>query len=407
MRKEVPTQYPDIFKTLVLNDDGKWVESIRGKMFKARRYQTKPDGSTERIKRSFKSLAEAKAFRLGTPLEDPKEVPISDHPPQSSVETMTFGELLESWKKNWLPSVDIATQLRYKNYLKHFRFFLTMKVTDIQPHTIDAWIAFLKSTDYVASCHSSRCSYENEFKVFRAILSYYSSRCNRSYRLPFLRDHIKMLKVKEKGAVRKDLSVEQFHSFLSELKLVCMGNKWEAIYYVAIMQYAIYSRIQEPAALHVEDFDLINDRLEIKRKVQWLKFRGHKDQIVAGSKSNGGKIFSPIPELAKKVLKEWMLRSGVRTGLLFKIDDELISYRSIQHKYDQALRNAKLPFTATHILRHAALVEAYSTSPNILAVQKLAGHKSLKATERYAKVRDSQMTELQHGMDAKLSSILK
>ena len=79
-----------------------------------------------------------------------------------------------------------------------------------------------------------------------------------------------MLKVKEKGAVRNDLSVEPFHSFLSELKLVCMGNKWEAIYYVAIMQYAIYSRVQEPAALYVEDFDLINDQLEIKRNAQLL-----------------------------------------------------------------------------------------------------------------------------------------
>ena len=126
-----------------------------------------------------------------------------------------------------------------------------------------------------------------------------------------------------------------------------------------------------------------------------------------GAKANGGKIFSPIPELAVQVFKEWMLRSGVRTSLLFKIDGEVISYRRIQHKYNQALRNAQLPFTATHILRHASLVEAYSATKNILAVQKLAGHASLKATEKYAKARDEQMIDVQQKMDGRLSSVLK
>jgi len=43
------------------------------------------------------------------------------------------------------------------------------------------------------------------------------------------------------------------------------------------MQYAIYGRVQEAAALYVEDFDLVNNRLEIKRKVQWLRFIGYED----------------------------------------------------------------------------------------------------------------------------------
>jgi len=75
--------------------------------------------------------------------------------------------------------------------------------------------------------------------------------------------------------------------------------------------------------------------------------------------------------MALQVLQEWKLRSGVRSGLLFKIDGQIITYRQIQYKYDHALKRAKLPFRATHILRHASLAEAYSTTSNILAVQKL------------------------------------
>ncbi len=402
--KEEPTQYPGIYRVLNLNDAGKWVEPLRGKKFKARRYETLTNGKTRRAKRSFNTIAEAKVYRAGCAVEASEPSPIMVVPQSSE---MTFEELLETWVKNWLPSVDIATQLRYKKYLKHFGYFLKMKVADIQPDHIDAWIAFVKRPEYLATCHSTRCSYEHEFKVLKAIMNYYCSRRNRNYRLPFLTDHRKMLKVKEKAVVNKDLSLEQFNSFVQELKALCWGTKWEAIYYLGIMQYAIYCRIQEPAALHVEDFDLVNNRLEIKRKVQWLRAKGHKDQIVMGLKSNGGKIFSPIPELAVQVLKEWMLRSGVRTGLLFQIDGEIIAYRQIQFKYDQALRNAKLPFTATHILRHASLTEAYCSTTNILAVKKFAGHSSLKTTEKYAKVRDEQMIETQHKMDEKLKSILK
>jgi integrase len=408
MRREVPTQYPDVSKILILNADGKWIEPIRGNKFKARRYQRRSDKSLERIKRSFKTLAEAKVFRLGAPIDDRSETTqTTPSAMQASPETMIFEELLENWIGNWLPSVDLATQLRYRKYTRHFTFFAKMKVVDIEPSQIDAWIAYLKRPEYLASCHSTRCSYEHEFKVLRAILSYYSSRCNRSYRLPFLRDHRKMLKVKEGPVTKKDLTVDQFDSFLIELKVLCWDTKWESIYYLAVMQYAIYGRIQETAALHVEDFDLRNNRLEIKRKVQWMRAKGFENRVVAGSKTNGGKIFSPIPELAVQVLREWQLRSGVRSGLLFTIEGGLIEYRQIQYKYDQALRNAKLPFSATHILRHAALAEAYSTSSNILAVQRLAGHKSLKATEKYAKVRDEQVAEVQRGMDVKLSSVLR
>ena len=360
------------------------------------------------MRKNFETLAEAKAFRSGATDEPEVEsVSAATHLGGSSGDAMTFDQLVEYWKTNWLPSVDLATQLRYRKYLKHFDYFSKMKVADIEPIHIDGWISFMKRPEYLESCHSTRCSYEHEFKVLRAILNYYSSRCNRSYRLPFLKDHRKMLKVKEVLVIKKDLTVEQFKSFVEELRKSCWATKWEPIFYLALMQYAIYGRIQEAAALHVEDFDLVNNRLEIKRKVQWLRVKGYKDRIVSGAKANGGKVFAPIPELAVQVLNEWKLRSGIRSGLLFPIGGELITYRQIQHKYDLALKRASLPFRATHVLRHAALSEAYAACLNILTVQKLGGQKSLRATERYAKARDQQVADTQRQMDERLASILR
>ena len=144
----------------------------------------------------------------------------------------------------------------------------------------------------------------------------------------------------------------------------------------------------------------------MKRKVQWLRKSGYEDRVVAGSKTDGGKIFRPIPKLAVQVFQEWKLRSQrPKSGLMFQIDGQVIPYRSIQHKYNWALRAAGLPFTATHLLRHASLAEAYNVSRDILAVQNLANHKDLSATQKYAKVRDERVGETQRQMDVQTASI--
>lgn len=320
---------------------------------------------------------------------------------------MIFGTLVDYWNRDWLPNKDLSTQIRYVSYLKHFSFLWNYVVDEIEPTQIDQWIAHIKTPQYLARCHSTRCSYEHEFSVLRVILNFYSSRFNRNYRLPFISDHNAMLKVKNKPTVKKDLTVDQFKAFIKELRNRCWGTKWESIYYLALMQYGIYGRIQDAAALSYESFDFGRNAVDINQKVQWLRGRGYDDRVVPGSKANGGKVLSPIPELAAQVFKEWVMRSGIRTGLLFQVDGKLVTYRQIEDKYTQALKKAGLPFSATHILRHAALAEAYESCKDLLLVQKFAGQKDLKSTTRYAKVRDDQVAETQKKMDDKLSSILK
>lgn len=105
------------------------------------------------------------------------------------------------------------------------------------------------------------------------------------------------------------------------------------------------------------------------------------------------------------MFKEWILRSNIRSGLLFQIDGELVSYRQIEYQYTQALRKAGLAYSATHIVRHAALTEVYESCKDLLMVQKFAGQKDLSVTARYAKIRDSQAIETQLKMDEKLLSI--
>lgn len=399
-RKEIATRYPGIVKIVVFDEtSGKWIEPKFGKKFFAQRYIRAIDGGRKRVRRSFETIVEAKAFRNGTSVESELEES------RGAKDRMTFGTLVEYWNRDWLPHKDISTQIRYKSYLKHFTFLWNYTVDEIEPTHIDQWISYIKRPAYLAQGHSTRCAYDHEFSVLRVILNFYSSRFNRNYRLPFLKDHNEMLKVKNKPIVKKDLTVDQFKAFISSLREICGGTKWESIYYLALMQYGIYGRVQDTAALSYESFDFARNVVNVNRKVQWLRAKGHKDRITDGSKANGGKILSPIPDLAVQVFREWVMRSGVRSGLLFQVEGKLITYRQIERRYTQALKLAGLPFSATHILRHASLTEAYETCKDLLLVQKFAGQRDLRSTTRYAKIRDNQVVEIQKKMDEKLASV--
>ncbi|MBI2605731.1 MAG: hypothetical protein HYW49_06590 [Deltaproteobacteria bacterium] len=100
------------------------------------------------------------------------------------------------------------------------------------------------------------------------------------------------------------------------------------------------------------------------------------------------------------------MKSGVRSGLLFHYKGEIVTYRQIIHRYDQALAKIGSPFTGTHLIRHASLSEHYDTCKDILATAKVAGHSDLRATERYAKARDERVIETQRQMDEKLRNVL-
>ncbi len=394
--------YPGVFRVMILDSANKKLEEpIRGKQFCVR--------WVEQLKRRvkyFDSFEEAKTFSLKTKLNSVESTWIPSVKSDSeSTKSMKFLELMQQWTKNQLPHKDVSTQIRYRSYLQHFNFFNEMDVEAINPTTIDQWITEIKHPEYLARSLPTRCSYDHEFSVLRGILNYYSSRINRSYRLPFLPDHKKMLKVKNKIKVTKDLTPEEFKRFVTALRESCVDTKWEPIYYMALMQYAIYLRIQEAAALHVEDFDFQRNIVTIKRKVQWLRAKGMTCRLVDGTKSGCIKELC-IPQMAASACKEWMLKSGIRLGPLFLMDGELITYRQIQKKYDDALKTAQLPFTGTHVLRHASLTEAHQTCGDILQVQKLGGQKDIRSTMRYAKVRNTTLIQTQKEVDKRLVSVL-
>lgn len=395
--------YTGIFRIMVLDKETqRWSEPTKGSRYAAYGYADQPDGSKKRRKMHFESFEEARAFNKGDSPFNRRASPSAELKADTKY---LFKNLVEEWKSSWLPHKAISTQIRYKSYIQHFEFFTDLPVEEIQPTHIDSWITHIKSKEYLSRFHTTRCNYDHEASVLKQIFYFYCSRKNRNYRLPFLREHSEMLRVREKPEVKKDLSVEEFKAFLMALKEISQKNENLVFYYLALMQYLIYGRVQDAAALHFEDFNLERGEITVNKKVVWPRAKGYEPFIETGSKANGGKTI-PLNDFSKSIFQEWKMLSGNRDGLLFKLDGKIITYRQIEYIYSKALKAAKLPYTATHILRHAALTEFYDTCKDLLQTAKVAGHGSLKSTEKYAKTRDERIKNTQLLMDQKLSGLL-
>jgi integrase len=404
-RLEKPTSCAGVFEILVWDEiNQKWSAPLGNNRFRAFGYEPGLTGQLERKAPYFRSFAEAKAYALNHRREKQKVIHPKLEKPNPAA-GMLFGELVKKWEESYLSNKDVSTQIRYRSYLKYFHLFWNTPVEQIDTNAIDSWITHIKSPAILNAAHPTRCSYDHEFSVLRTILKFYATRMNRNYRLPFLPDQMAALVVRPKKKQKKDLRIEEVLMFFNALKQVCAEFDCEVIYYVAKMQYGIYGRVQEAAALHYEDFDFNRKRVNVNKKVQWLRAKGHEDQLVQGSKANDGKEIT-LSVLAATVFREWTMKSGIRSGPLFTLNGELLTYRQIEYRYTQALKRAGLPFSGTHILRHAALTEAYDTSKDLKLTARLAGHSDLKSTEKYVKIRDEQMDQVQKQMDEKLSVLL-
>ncbi len=228
-KTKVMPSFPGIYQIQVWDVDvKKWTEPKFGAKYMVARPGKDDTGRFKREWGCFDTFAEAKAYRNRSVVEV-KQTP-------APATGTSLGQLMELWKQNWLSHKQPTTQIRYASYLQHFQFLKEMPVEAIKPIHVDQWIAHVKRPEYLGRHHSTRCNYRHEFSVLKSILGYYVERLNHDYRLPFVRSHLA-----EKPEQKKDLSVDQIKLFLDALCIDVKDTKYEAIYYVAAMQYFIWA----------------------------------------------------------------------------------------------------------------------------------------------------------------------
>ncbi len=372
---------PGISRLLVLQPDGSWKPPGRGKIFRAIRQVAHQENARSRETKYFFTLAEAQAFRRGETqtVEAKKQVrPLG----------FTFANLVEKWKLQSLVHCEPSTQARSLSYLKHLEFFTDHPVDSIGPSQIDEWLAFVKSENYLAASNRTRRNYNHEMAILRGILRFYQERLNPDFQMPIRRDHRRKLAVKNERVLTKDLSRSEYERFLICLESICEESNDPEIPLLARMQYLTATRVQETAALRVDDFDFNSKKLFIRRRVMWIRKRGAESIVRDGTKSGSGKVLQLGRSLIEHLART-KLRLNVRDGFLFFRDGKPLSYRQIEYRYSRAFTKAGINQSGTHILRHAALSEVQSSCKDLRVTMEIAGHRDIKSTVRYAKARES------------------
>lgn len=337
----------------------------------------------------------------------------------STAGKMKLRQAVELWKQAHFPHLELPSR---ENILKVFPdgeerkrwkeprelpcdFLMEDEVESIGPMRIDQWLAHVKQPEFLGTLKGTKLSFTLEYKTLNQALSYYASRINRNYRTPFLSDHRKKLKIKDaKPQAEKDLPVSKLWPFLEAVAEWSRGSEYEYVLEkMAEAQYRTYSRLQEAAAIHLEDADTVAGTTTLSRRIQYLKRGAQRAILSEGHKANGGRIIRSHE--VTNLLLEVALKRGIRSGPLFFVNGKPIAYKVIQNAYNFAHRKAGTGQSSTHVLRHGSLSEFQEIAKDINQTKKVAGHADLKSTLRYAKARDSAVGGSQEQVEERLRAI--
>jgi len=379
---------PGIRRVFKVDEGGKRHEPKKAK-FQAERYSLL-HGKRIREFKWCRSFAEAKAYA---------ESGLTDITPRAV--GITFAKLYAKYEANDLSQLAASTINTRKNHRRHLRYFDDIEVEAITPQTIDAWLRHIKMPEYLSVQHKTRMSYANELKLLKVTLRYYQSRINYRYPFPVLSQHSRMAKVREREhRPEKAISARDYGLFLSFMEKQSVSRLDRMVTLIAKIQFPLFGRIGEAAALDFNDFSLKSGFVDLNKRVVWLRAKGQESVIEKGLKAGEGKrVHSPH---VCQLLSAWCMEEGIRSGPLFLHEGKPIDYRAIQYRYDSALKAAGLTFRGTHILRHGSLTEFQAIAGDLNLTKEVAGHTDIRMTQRYAKASEEKILEVSRLMEKRL-----
>lgn len=331
---------------------------------------------------------------------------------ETRVETIEVGgmNLRAVWthfQTHGMGEMEVSTRNKLRSQVRHLEPVMDAPLLKAwTPFTVDMLISEWRKPEYLLDQKGTRASYGNELALLKQLLGYYRTRFDFSFGQPVLPEHRKKSTVRKIAAKpEKDLSTREYGLFLAALEAITAGTEYEAIRVMAEVQYGLYARIQEIAALHYEDFDPKTGLVSLTKKIVWPRFKGQEAFLQIGLKASDQKrIKSPF---IARLLQEWAMKNQIRSGPLFYFEGKPMPYRALQFRYDNAFKRAGMAHRGTHILRHAALTEHYETSGDIYETMHAAGHADVSTTQIYVKHRQKKIEATQLAMDSKLERVGK
>lgn len=340
-------------------------------------------GKRKRVTKFFENLETALHWQSTTEQQITAPPMISNY---------LFEDLLKKWDLQVRSKLKITTQSSYDKIIQSaFEPLMKVPLDIFNGQVVDDWVDYLLK---LPRTHRRR-NFDHEIDLLSAILNFYREHKD-GFVSPIRRRHKKVLKLKDADCKRKDLTEPEFHHFKNELVKLKHGKLFGLL---ATVQYYQALRISEAAGLHWEDVHISDlrpqeSRLVVSKAIKWLRVAGAKpilEHSFKNSKGKAGPKEQPLfSESYRAIVNE---KPEIARGPIFRVNGELLTYRQIQNAYDTAFRNAELPFSGTHIMRHGGCRRVFNNSGELALAQQVLGNKDMRSVLVYAQRNTNALNE--------------
>ena len=334
---------------------------------------------------TFKTLYEAKKWRESFRYKDQKR-------------DQTFATLAEVWEALQTYHFPLLASTTKQIWIRRYRLFKEIEHLPMNEITVGKitewvthWVQHFSSQEYQSSGRgkAGRCNLNTELNIFVTIFNWYKESEQfeieaASLTCPIKKKHRKMGFIKPLPDKKKQIDVENAFKFFKHLKAPYAD--------LARMQFFTAGRVGEISGLQWSNIDLYQKRLLIKHTCVWDMSKKTFKELKPFPKNRESRAVFITDEIFA-ILKRREADRIDDNDYVFHINGEPLNYCTIQVNYKRGQKNAKIPYSGTHILRHGMAKLARKVGGGLDAVIAMTGHKDLKLADHYSKCNEDDQKE--------------
>ena len=299
----------------------------------------------------------------------------------------TFKEVWELYQKLYFPLLEMQSKDTIMKYAKNFfPELMNLKMQEINAEVLDAFME-IKVAEAKRIGNTRRHSFRNDLKCLKALLNWYRENYDGMFVVPVLKRHFALgiiKKVPKRNS--KKMTVEQMQLFLDSFKSLFWRD-------FATIHFFMAGRAQEVGGLQWSCVDFERKLIQVedvcvwgeKKSFTYLKEipKNGEQRVVCLNEQMLNILFRRKTNKSKIPCEFFRESTGERLDFVFEIEGQPVSYRSIQHHYNMALKRAGLfpEFSSTHIMRKA-MANIVRQELGLDAAQAAGGWKSRSIVEK-------------------------
>ncbi|MBT3234850.1 MAG: tyrosine-type recombinase/integrase [Bdellovibrionales bacterium] len=276
------------------------------------------------------------------------------------------------------------------NYLEFEKDKCLAKAAEIKKR-VEAREPARRKENLPVESFSRRCNFNDDIKFLNSIFNWYRETFRDvSFNNPILKRHKTTKRKKGDGFIRYPAAKKKVMSKSETIAFWQGFEEQESVFYdLAVTQYYLINRIQEPCGMQLQDISLKFRKAWIRNVAIWGKDK--KFLELKPTPKNNHEEEVHLNDTLLQIFERRVRRAERGCNFLFQFEGKPLSYRSIQYQFEKALKNAGLypRFSATHFNRYSGGT----------AVRRIAGLDHAQAAGRW---QDSEMAQHYCSVDHEL-----